>query len=75
MRRAILATAVGAALGLAGAAGLTRLLKSQLFGVTPADPMTFTVAPVLLVSITLLAAWLPARRATKIDPMESLRQE
>jgi len=65
----------GIVLGLIGAMVLSRLLRSLLFGVGPADPLTFAAVPVLLVSAALLACWLPARRAVKVDPMEALRYE
>ena len=66
---------LGAALGLAGAYGLTRLMKSLLFGVNATDPLTFAAAPLLLVSVALLACWIPAWRAAKVDPMIALRCE
>jgi putative ABC transport system permease protein len=65
----------GALIGLAGALVLTRLLRSLLFGVSSADPLTFAIIPVLLAAVALLACWLPARRAAKIDPVEALRFE
>ena len=73
MRRAMLATLGGTVLGLMGAAGLTRFLKAQLFGVSATDPLTFALAPVLLAAIAWLAAYIPARRATRVDPVCALR--
>ncbi|HKP85675.1 MAG TPA: ABC transporter permease, partial [Blastocatellia bacterium] len=66
---------VGAGAGLAGAYGATRLLESLLFDVSATDTMTFAVIPALLTGITLLASYIPARRATRIDPMVALRYE
>jgi ABC-type antimicrobial peptide transport system permease subunit len=66
---------VGLALGLAGAAAGTRLLHSLLFGVTPFDPMTFAAVAVLFGAVATLASYLPARRATAIDPTVALRSE
>jgi putative ABC transport system permease protein len=73
MGRAMLAAVGGAALGLAGAAALTSVLKSQLYGVTATDPLTFTLAPIVLATVASIAAYVPARRATRIDPMAALR--
>jgi ABC-type antimicrobial peptide transport system permease subunit len=75
LREGAVMTAVGVGLGLAAAAVLTRSITSFLFGVTPTDPITFVVVPLLLACISGLALWLPARRATNVDPMEALRQE
>ena len=63
-----------AVLGLLAAAAATRIVESVLFGVTPADPLTFTAVTAVLLGVALLACWLPARRAARIDPMDVLRE-
>jgi predicted permease len=65
----------GAAIGVGGAFAVSRLMRSLLFGVTPSDPLTFIVISVLLILITLLASYIPAYRAARIDPIVSLRDE
>lgn len=65
----------GVAAGLAGAFAGARLMSGLLFGITPTDAFTFTVVPLLLAAVSLLACWLPARRATKVNPIEALRAE
>jgi putative ABC transport system permease protein len=67
--------ASGAAIGLLGGIAATRLMKSMLFGVRPTDPLTFAVAIGFLCAVALLASYIPARRATKVDPMVALRYE
>jgi len=66
---------IGLALGLTGAFALTRVFASLLLGVGTTDPLTFVGVALLLFAIALLACWIPARRATKVDPLIALRQE
>lgn len=68
-------TLVGVVLGIAAAFGLTRFLASFLFGVKTWDPVVFVAVPVILSAVALLAVWLPAARASKLDPMQALRVE
>jgi ABC-type lipoprotein release transport system permease subunit len=71
--RAAALTIAGTALGTAAAAGATRYLESQLFGIRPSDPATFVVVALTLAGLAALAAWVPAHRATRIDPLAALR--
>jgi len=75
LTRALRIVVAGLIVGLAGAVGVTRVLQRFLFGVTPTDPIAFTIVTLLLMAVGLMAAWLPARRATRIDPSAALRAE
>jgi putative ABC transport system permease protein len=75
LRQGILLGLIGAAAGAAGAFGLTRLMRGLLFGVETFDPLTFAVMALLLVAVTTAACFVPARRATKVDPVIALRYE
>jgi|SRR5579863_997298 len=75
VREGLLLAAIGAALGMIAAAGLTRLMSSLLFGITPLDPLTYAMVPVFLLAAAALASYVPARRATIVNPVEALRSE
>jgi putative ABC transport system permease protein len=74
LRQGAVLSAIGIVLGLAGALALTRVMASLLFGVGSSDPLTYTVAALLLGAITLFATLIPAYKATKVDPIVALRQ-
>jgi predicted permease len=66
---------IGVAIGLAGALGLTRFLSGMLYGVKPGDPLTLVAVSALLMAVALLASYIPARQAAKVDPMAALKQD
>jgi len=75
IKRGIKLAVAGVAIGLAAALALTRVLKNLLFEVSATDPATFTLIALLLVVVALIASYIPARRATKVDPLQALRHE
>jgi len=68
-------SAAGIAIGLAGALAITRVMSSMLVGVNATDPLTFAAIVVLFVLIATTASWIPARRASRLDPMAAIREE
>jgi ABC-type antimicrobial peptide transport system permease subunit len=75
LRQGLRKAGLGLVIGLAGALMLSRFMSSLLFDVRPSDPVAFGAVSVLLLLVALLASWLPARRAAKVDPMVALRCE
>ena len=75
LNQSLVLTVVGIALGIAGAAAVTRYLEGLLFGLTPLDPATFIGVSVMFAAVALVAAYVPARRATRVDPLVALRCE
>jgi predicted permease len=75
VRHGLTLACIGVAIGLVAAAGLMRLMKSLLFGISPFDPLTYAAVPIVLVAAAVLASYLPARRAAAVDPVEALKAE
>jgi len=75
LQMALLLAFAGLVAGLPLTLALTRFVRASLYGVTASDPMTFLGSVTLLVMVMLVAAWIPARRATRVDPMVALRRE
>ena len=75
LRQAALLAGIGVALGVLGAVGLSRVLAGLVYGVSTTDPLVFAAVALLLLGVALLASWLPARRASRVDPMTALRSE
>jgi putative ABC transport system permease protein len=75
LRHGLLLALAGVLVGGSAALALTRLMESLIFGVSPTDPITFSAVSALLVAIALAASYVPARRAIRVDPMRSLREE
>jgi predicted permease len=75
VRHALLLSGIGAVIGLAAAVALMQLMRSLLFGISPRDPLTYIVVPVVLVTVAALASYLPARRAAAVDPANTLRAD
>src|SRR5262245_44730053 len=75
IRQALILAALGIAIGLVGAFALTRVMASLLFGVSATDLLTFVITSLLLGSIALMASYIPARRAAKVDPIAALQHE
>jgi ABC-type antimicrobial peptide transport system permease subunit len=75
VRHGLTLTAIGVVIGLSAAVGLTRLMSSLLFGISPLDPMTYAGGALLLGMAAVMASYLPARRAAAVDPIEALRAE
>jgi putative ABC transport system permease protein len=75
LRQGMIVALIGVGAGIGGALGATRLMRAVLFGVSPADPLTYGVTVAVVVGVALMATWVPAKQAARVDPMEALRAE
>jgi len=75
LREGLLVVTLGIAAGLSGALILMRVMRNLLYDITPTDPLTFVAISLLLGTVAFLACWIPARHASRVDPMEALRYE
>jgi ABC-type lipoprotein release transport system permease subunit len=75
LRHGLMLATMGVLIGITGAWALTRWMSSLLFEISPTDPVSFVLIPLLLLTVALLACWRPARRASKINPMIAMRGE
>jgi putative ABC transport system permease protein len=75
VRQALLPTLIGAAAGAGGAAAVGAVIRSRMYGASAVDPVAFGSATLLMLGVMLLASWLPARHAGRVDPISVLRQE
>ena len=75
VRQGLAPVVTGAAIGTAGALVLTRFMAAQLYDIAPSDPLTFAGALLVIAAVAVVACWLPARRATRVDPVTALRAE